>query len=430
MKRSVLIISELFYPSSRIGAVRPTKLAKYLHRKGYDVTVFTSAACLGGTAAPAPAYRVLYAGAQAPAAARPAEARRAGAAPAAARRPRLTDALLQELRMTKRQYLAYAQGRAFRRLFCEALENGSLCLDDFDCVFSSFGPVGSLLAGMEAKKRRPAILWINDFRDPMVSQITPKTFAPFYTYLQRKSIRMADCTVTVSDGYRKRMRFRRMKRPLTVIPNGFDREDRGGLDVTAPADKLSFAYVGALYEGKRDLSVLFRCLRRLVDEGVLSAERLSFDYAGGEGGVLYAQAERYGLGQIVDDHGWVSREESLRIQSRARCLVLATWNDRGEEGVFPGKLLEYMLLNKPVVSVVGGSLGGSEVTQVIERYRLGVSCENADPDAEQTLYAWLKGQALGLVQEEPVCFSPDQEAIIRAYDWDNLAERFCELIDG
>lgn len=41
MKR-VLIVSSSFWPDNRMGAVRPTKLAKYLERMGYTVTVITT----------------------------------------------------------------------------------------------------------------------------------------------------------------------------------------------------------------------------------------------------------------------------------------------------------------------------------------------------------------------------------------------------
>lgn len=39
MSRRALIISYYFAPQNTIGAVRPTKLAKYLTRLGYEVTV-------------------------------------------------------------------------------------------------------------------------------------------------------------------------------------------------------------------------------------------------------------------------------------------------------------------------------------------------------------------------------------------------------
>ena len=45
MNRRALIISYYFAPQNTIGAIRPTKLAKYLTRLGYDVTEIGRASC-------------------------------------------------------------------------------------------------------------------------------------------------------------------------------------------------------------------------------------------------------------------------------------------------------------------------------------------------------------------------------------------------
>lgn len=431
-KRKILIVSELFYPMNRIGAVRPTKLAKYLNMRGYEVTVFTSNECLlNDNCLPILPYSVIY---------------------ARKTKPQVTDRkntendkhvdnrkgkighnkiiynVLQEMRMTKRQYYSYKKGKEFCQLFCEYIDSGKLKIEDYECVFSTFGPIGSMLSGMEAKRRNPSLIWINDFRDPMVSQIMPKIFVPYYGHLQKKSINAADYTVTVSEGYRKRMGFRAMKGNIIVIPNGFDKDD---LVIDGSNDKsFSFAYVGTLYEGKRDVSILFKCLQGLIEKNILSLDQISFHYAGYEGNVLKAQAQKYGLEQTVYDHGLVSREESIRIQSSVRFLVLSTWNDKGEEGVFPGKLIEYMLMDKPVVSIVGGALNNSEVTQVINNMRLGISCENADKNSEKKLYKWINKQALQFAEGKPAIFNPDRDTISKTYDWEHIVERFCEIING
>ena len=431
---SVLIISELFYPMNRIGAVRPTKLAKFLALKKYNVTVFTSSDCLlySNEKVSLP-YRVIYANndenQQNNIIEKRASVNRDSKTASNSKKIRFDNSIVQELKMTKRQFILYKKGKDFLQLFCKYIDSRTISLEDFDCVFSTFGPIGSLLCGLEAKKRYPSIVWINDFRDPMVSQIMPKSFAPYYNYLQHKSIDLADHTITVSEGYKKRLSFLKMRGNISVIPNGFDKDDILIEDVVYDG-KFSFAYVGALYEGKRDLSVLFSCLKSLIDEKILDSNAVCFHYAGSEGDVIISQAKKFSLEGIICDHGLVNRQESIRIQSCVRFLVLSTWNDKGEEGVFPGKLLEYMLIDKPVVSIVGGSLSNSEVTQVIRKMRLGISYEKADLNTKKQLYMWLKKQAVQFVSGKNVLFNPDREAISRAYNWESLVERFSELING
>ena len=425
MKR-ILIITELFYPMNRIGAIRPTKLAKFLQKNNYEVTVFTSAKCLSDIhIEPSFPYSVIYAPQtkeELPTNSKYTVAQKA------INSDQKLNKFLYELKLVKRQTIAYKDGKAFLASFVKALDEFTLSLNDFDCVFSTFGPVGSLLAGMEAKKRKPSLIWINDFRDPMVSQIMPKSFAPYYWHLQKKSIKNADYTVTVSEGYKKRISYRNISKEILVIPNGFDKEEQVAFHCSKKL--FSFAYVGTLYEGKRDISILFKFLKELMSEGVLNSDNTIFHYAGNDGAFLKSQASRFGLEKIIQDHGNVNREMSLQIQAEARFLVLATWNDKGEEGVFPGKILEYMLMEKPIISIVGGLLPNSEVSQTIRQLRLGVSCEEADPQSMEELRDWLFMQVEEYNNGNKAYFVPDLAAVSQRFSWENIVERFCELING
>lgn len=44
-RKKILIISDLFYPTTEIGAIRPTKIAKFLKKNGYQVDIFTRYNC-------------------------------------------------------------------------------------------------------------------------------------------------------------------------------------------------------------------------------------------------------------------------------------------------------------------------------------------------------------------------------------------------
>lgn len=417
MAKRVLILSELFEPQNTVGAIRPGKLAKYLHQNGYSVTVFCAAENLRGAGAPERPYPVIYAGS----APTPVPVSGGKAKGTALQDP----SWKRDLKMLKRQLAALKKGRAFADLLRQAVEDGTLVPDQFDCVFSTFGPVGSVLAARAFHRMAPQVRWVQDFRDPMVSQIMPKLMKPYYGFLQRSAVRHADGITTVSEGYARRIA---PKGQVRVIPNGFDRADCPAAE--AEDGRFSFAYVGALYEGKRDLGLLFQVCADLIQKGFLPREQVRFHYAGAEGACFASQAARFGLEDLAEDHGMVSRAESIRIQARVRFLLLSTWNDPGEEGVFPGKMLEYMLMEKPIVSIVGGTLPGSEVTQIIRRMGLGVSCECADPEAASELTAWLTMQAERYAAGEEALYAADRDAVAREFDWAHTIERFCEVIDG
>ena len=333
--------------------------------------------------------------------------------------------------MTRRQLLQYKVSRRFADGFANAVKKGTVALAEYDCIFTTFGPVGTILVGLYAKKTAPQIRWICDFRDPMVSQIMPKLVTPFYGYLQRKSIRLAQCVTTVSEGYQKRIMPKKYMEKCSVIPNGYDDKDRSYITDTAPEEKkFSFAYVGSLYEGRRDMGNLFRAIRWAIEEGLIGMGQLAFHYAGSEARFLLEQAKRYDLESIIENHGQLSRTDCLQLQASVRFLTMSTWNDKGEEGVFPGKLIEYMLIGKPVINIVGGQLANSEVAQVIRRLQLGVSCEEADKESYEELKQWFAAQCKAYNAGQPAVFAPNTELMEARYNWKNIVKRFGVLIDG
>ena len=127
-------------------------------------------------------------------------------------------------------------------------------------------------------------------------------------------------------------------------------------------------------------------------------------------------------------HGRLSRKDCLALQSDSRFLLLSTWNDKREKGVFPGKFLEYMLLEKPIIAVVSGNLGESEVAQVMKETRLGFCFEEVDGKAgEEKLFAYLCQDWNRCRKGLPPDFHPKKD-VIRQYDWEYLIEKFEELV--
>lgn len=424
-EKRVLVVSELFYPLNTIGAIRPTKLAKYLAMEGYHVDVFTSEKLSTAESHSGTGYHTVSVYKEKMATDVQVTTGSDGVRLGSKKRGKL----ITEMAMTYRQILQYKGSNNFVNSFSKAVDSGVIVLSEYDSIFTTFGPVGSLLIGLKAKKYAPGIYWICDFRDPMVSKIMPMLFAPFYGYLQRKSVRLADHVTTVSHGYKKRIMPEKYWDKCTVIPNGYDEEDRI-LGEQVEDNKMSFAYTGALYEGKRDLGLLFKAIREAVDSGLVGIEQLVFHYAGSECRFLREQARRYGMECIIEDHGSMPRTDCLELQASVRFLVMSTWNDKGEEGVFPGKLVEYMLMKKPVINIVGGRLANSEVTQIIHNLQLGVSCEEADATTYEDLKQWLVMQCEAYNAGHTAVFMPKVEDIEARHNWKNIVKRFGELIEG
>ena len=476
MQKKVLIVSFHFAPQNVIGAVRPTKLAKYLARMGYDVTVFCGKGYTasrdpilardlaeltdvhtvrerslfrwwrerGLTAATAPA---LVERARLPEQGMSEEAMRTQAAIADAQNRRTAQpaspTAASKYRPTQpvKQAAPQAQGRLHRFLdklyiwlahqadnaFARACVREAYALGQhYDIVLSTYGPLSSHTVARKLKQMKLADRWIADFRD--------EATVPFAWQKQRltrylRNVRRhADAITGVSLGFLQMMRLDAFGR---VVSNGFDREDLRGLTpFSVEPDALTFAYCGQIHEGSSDLSPVFQALRALMDAGECQENRVRVHYAGKQGDVLARQAAAYGLRAVVVDHGMLSRADSLALQQAVDVLLVATWNTSARRGVMTGKLLEYLMANKPILCCVSGELKDSEVAQLLARTQAGIAWEQAHADRDTPrLLRYLRSIAAARFGGGTLLYLPD-EAAVEALDYRHIAREFAEIIDN
>lgn len=439
--KKILIISYKFAPENHIGSLRATKLAKYFSSDGFTVDVITrkhEKELDGGFPANEleKVNRIIEIdhsmsykknNAKVTGWLTKEKSGNNSQSPVVKKADFTTRGRLHRiLSYSFRQLLVFYKSYDFYRQFKDYMKRNMKDFVDYDVVLSSFGPIGSLTCGHYCKKRLRNVIWICDFRDPMCTEFTPFLFRVILKGIQERALRAADYVTIVSRGYMQRICGNRFSDRTRLITNGYDREDyKSGDD--ASQGRFRFTYVGVLYEGKRDISPLFRVFRELVDESVIDSHDLEFVYAGNDFNYLTKQAAKYGMQSILVDRGIVNRDDCLQLQFASRYLVLATWNHRGEEGVFPGKFLEYMLINKPIISLVNGDLPDSEVSLVMAETNLGIPYEEARHDTDYaTLKEYVKNEYLRFESGMQPDFQPDRKAIDN-YDYRNIARKFEEL---
>ncbi|MBQ7160322.1 MAG: glycosyltransferase [Clostridia bacterium] len=435
MNKRILIISYNFAPRHTVGAIRPTKLAQYLSEAGEKVDVVTvkpfgelDHSMDGVFEHIDRLYEIdcpiIKEKAPAPAATKPQAKPEVRSAPAPA--PRMKG-LVKKLKREIYEYRRVSGSRRFAAEFKKLVKSDLDNFRSYDAVISSYGPVASHLCGLEMKALCPGVKWIADFRDPMVVNATTRLTRRSRLKIQRRVCKKADRLVAVSEGYSDKIFEGEAKNKSCVIYNGFDRRDID-LPSVSPDKSFNFTYVGALYDGKRDISPLFAVLSRLEAEGIIEKEKVRFNYAGSAFEVLRGQAKKYGLADCLYDLGRLDRDQCLKLQAASRHLVLATWNEEKEGGVFPGKFLEYIMAGRPIISLVSGNVPSSEVTRVIERGRLGVTYEDATAEDDlNKLKNYVLHDYLLWLGGEPPEFDPD-ESVVSSFDFRETAKRFEELI--
>lgn len=428
----VLFVVTAFYPEQAIGSIRVTKLAKYLQEQGVSITVVSLAPPPWATTDETLHFeglerlrwdvidqsqmfkKVFHR-------ARLATIGAGSANAGISSRTALAN-FKKSLRSTAQ--LTYTLMKAFdwSLLVCKhAKEN--LTDENFDFIFCSYPSFASPLTGMQLKRLGIGKNLILDFRDPVV--VSETGGLRLKRWLQQRLLRAADLRLYVSEGVKRQIVGNAGTRFDLVASNGFDPTDMVNLKFTTKAELstkvLRVVYTGAMYGGKRDVRPLFKALTNIFAISNYKPEQIIFEYAGSEGEIFRSQAKEFGLQDRVLDHGRLTRSGALELQQRADICLLATWNSVSEQGVLTGKVFEYFMLRKPIVAIVGGDLGGSEISQVIREIGAGHSFEQAVPASITQLEDWLS-KALGEKQANGA-ISSNYNNSVSAFDIKEVAVR-------
>lgn len=430
--KKILIISERFAPYFTIGAIRPTKIAKYLSRD-YEVSVFTSEKhgkkdeillkdlkYISHFYTPSSDHNGLKL-----------ERTESSAMVQPADRSLFKCRLIEKVKELRnlnvfKPFVGIAvlwyQNRFYRK---GKSHIQTLCENQFDIIFSTYSTYSSHKLAARLKSVSPKSFWIADYRDPVYSPNTSLVMKPWAKTFARRVTGKADVITAVSKGCLDNLLLEEHPRKV-VIPNGFDVDDISDIKHFIN-DKFTLSYLGRLYAGKQDLSPIFVILRELITDNQIDSKRIKIFYAGPSKSVFFSQAEKCKLLDITEVNDSIPRIESMRKQLESRLLILATWNNTGKEGIVTGKFLEYMMMEKPIIALVAGNLGDSTVKSMMLKGNLGICYEEANKVSDYTLLKnyVLKQYNLFINNESPE-FHPNQE-FIQKYNYKNIAQEFINL---
>lgn len=123
---------------------------------------------------------------------------------------------------------------------------------------------------------------------------------------------------------------------------------------------------------------LIKILDQVAREGYIN---IAIHYAGSDSKQIQDIAK--GAAIRVIDYSEVPHDEALKIQQDSDLLVALTWNEPNSLGILSGKFFEYMAANKPIISMVTGSLPDAEITRMVRQLRLGIACEEATQKSDE-----------------------------------------------
>lgn len=296
------------------------------------------------------------------------------------------------------------------------IESNSIAL-----IYSSSSPVTDHLIASDLS-RKFDIPWIADYRDLWTNNHYDSVTSLrqyFEKKLELRTLSWASSIVTVSEPAGK-IQSVFLNKPVHVITNGFDPED---YDFNVqPYEIFTIIYTGIIYSGKRDPSMLFSAVKKLIGMEKISKNKIRIKFFGAEKLQLENLLKQYDIGEVVEIYDRIPLQQAIIEQKRATVLLLLMWNHLTEKGVYTGKIFEYLGAKKPILAIP--TIIGSVVGELLDKTQAGISCSSVE-EVEDVLLNWYqKFYSAGKLPYEGI----DQE--IEKYSRKNQAKQFASLFDS
>jgi glycosyltransferase involved in cell wall biosynthesis len=415
---ALLLISHAFPPSGASGAHRPVKMAKFLARAGWRVSVVTARAAryplrddsLAGLVPETvsvhrafsvePPSRRRVAGGDLGSSA-------AGAGAGVARRlnRRMRSLLVPDELVGWLPFAVAAALRIHARQRCDA-------------ILSTAPELTNHLVA-RVVSRVTGLPWIADFRDPCAfnpfSGLRSRAQTVLLRRFERNVIRAATLTLATTEPMAEffKAEYPEVARErVRVLTNGFDPDDFAGVPV-ARGPEFAVTHAGALY-GLRTALPFLAGVRALLDRSPRLARDLRCRFLGVVPERERAEIARLGLSEVVTAPGHVSHRETLARLVASDLLLLLTGDWAGSAMYVPRKAYEYLGAGNPILALTTGGA----VAALIASTSSGVVVPADEPaEIARALEAFLQARAL----DSPLVKRSDDE--VAHYRWDRIGER-------
>lgn len=349
----VLLVSYYFPPYNTVGAVRPGKWAKFLHRRGHTVHVVSAQEppFVQGMPLEIPPEQVheargwsvnapvdwLLGGRQ--------KVAREGYMGPGRRRP-----WLQRLGSWYKTLLHWPDAEIGWVGNATQVGRQLLATHEFDLIYVSAPSFSALRVGRKLS-RSSSLPWVAEFRD-LWSDNHSYAYPAWRRHLERlwekRLLRTASALVTISAPFVEKLQ--RLGKPVWEIRNGFDPEDLVDAPVQGTkADVLNIVYTGSVYPDHHDLTTFCAGLAAFRQAG----GKANVHVVGRNVAPLLERAREWKVDDWMTLEATVERRKALSLQCSADVLLLFLWSE-GSAGIYTTKLFEYAGAHRPILAVGSG----------------------------------------------------------------------------
>ncbi len=349
MKKRLVIVSHVFAPSNHPNAKRPYLMAKYLVRKGWDVTVFTTSFQMRGAVA------------------KDVDGIRVECIPSL---PVFISEHFLKAPAVREKLLQLCQGILFPDLFAPWMHKVARRLKkmDYDCGILNVLPYASFLLTQDGVLDSR---WIIDYQEsvyPYLEQrqrTSPlqKFYTPKLLALERKSLLLCGRVWFTSRTNQARYVADHAVDLLKTdhLPYFYDPDLYPEPTLPVSNDVMTVLYGGNLDSSWRSPETFFKAWAAFFMQFPESSDKVRMVLYGSMDKGCWQMAEACGVRDKIEMHNPIPYQDFLRETKRADALL---YIDAREQGLFnPGKLADYFGAGRPVL---GFTALGSEVEEMLK----------------------------------------------------------------
>lgn len=259
------------------------------------------------------------------------------------------------------------------------LKKNSFILKETNVVFSTSPMFTNHLIAKFIKKKNKSIKWVADFRDFhfLKTKENNKGFKSLINQKLESSVIKKSDTITFISHSMKNIYseyFNSSRNKMNTIYNGFDKEDLNTSNIRDTQNsKLSIFYSGSFYSGLRSPKPLLQILDKLIEEQLISENKLEIIIVGNFENQLKLEIANFKSFKCIHFIGRLNRNEVLKKQLEADLLWLIVGDKITHYTSLPLKFFEYIHTRRPIINFAPII---SEPSSIIEKYNLGW---NIDP---------------------------------------------------
>ena len=270
-----------------------------------------------------------------------------------------------------------------------------------DTVITTGPPHSLHLIGLSLREKT-SIRWIADFRDPWTTisyhqslQLSARAQKK-HEKLEAEVLQKANAIIVTSHVTRNEFLLK-TKKPIHVITNGYDDEIS---NATASLDvKFSLAHIGTLLS-ERNPRILWKALSEICHENQQFRNDFQLKLVGRTSPEILATLSEFKLYTFVENAGYVSHLEAIKIQKSAQVLLLIEIDSEQTKCIIPGKLFEYLKTHRPIIAL---GPEGSDVASILRKTQTGTYFEYDQKDQLKLQIEHLYQQfQSGILQVSPV----------------------------